>query len=796
MNKLARVAIILGGGLLVIGGLSFLLIVKDLPSPDILNSRQVFESTKIYDRTGEFLLYEIHGEEKRTIIPFEKIPDHVKQATIAIEDANFYKHSAFDIKSIIRAFLVNLTRGRISQGGSTITQQLAKNAFLTPKRTITRKVKELVLAIRLENQFSKDEILNLYLNQIPYGANAYGIEAASQTYFQKHAENLNLAEAALLASLPKAPSYYSPWSTHVQDLMDRKNLVLEKMVELNYIDEKTKKIAQNYKFEFAPKFTSIKAPHFVIAVQDYLNKRYGEDFVRTAGLKVTTTVDWKLQELAEKAVADGAQRNEELYQGKNAALVAQDASTGQVLALVGSKNYFDANDGNFNVATQGLRQPGSTIKPFAYLAAFQKGFTPETVVFDLETEFDATEIPENSYKPQNFDEKFRGPVTLRKALAQSINIPSIKTLYLAGIDAVLRLTKDFGITTLTERSRYGLSLVLGGGEVKLIDLVNAYSVLAQEGIKHKQSLILKVIQDDKILEEYEDDPQKVIEPQYTRLINDILSDVESRAPLFSNSLGLTVFPNQEVALKTGTTNDYRDAWAVGYTPTFVVGVWAGNNDNTPMQKKGSSILAAIPIWNAFMSESLKGRVTETFNHPDPIFTDKPMLKGEYVINYSVGNQNFPQIHDILFYVDKDDPLGPAPKNPERDSQYLNWDEPVQEWVKTNLSNLGNVNQLLPINAQIIGENQEIKINLIWPENGGFIKNPVEITADIKSGINLKSVEIYFNEILLDRVINLGSNYYIYRKNISLENVKTQNKFKISVLNESNIRSEKEIILYK
>mgnify|MGYP001587120358 CR=1 FL=1 len=796
MNKLARVAIILGGGLLVIGGLSFLLIVKDLPSPDILNSRQVFESTKIYDRTGEFLLYEIHGEEKRTIIPFEKIPDHVKQATIAIEDANFYKHSAFDIKSIIRAFLVNLTRGRISQGGSTITQQLAKNAFLTPKRTITRKVKELVLAIRLENQFSKDEILNLYLNQIPYGANAYGIEAASQTYFQKHAENLNLAEAALLASLPKAPSYYSPWSTHVQDLMDRKNLVLEKMVELNYIDEKTKKIAQNYKFEFAPKFTSIKAPHFVIAVQDYLNKRYGEDFVRTAGLKVTTTVDWKLQELAEKAVADGAQRNEELYQGKNAALVAQDASTGQVLALVGSKNYFDANDGNFNVATQGLRQPGSTIKPFAYLAAFQKGFTPETVVFDLETEFDATEIPENSYKPQNFDEKFRGPVTLRKALAQSINIPSIKTLYLAGIDAVLRLTKDFGITTLTERSRYVLSLVLGGGEVKLIDLVNAYSVLAQEGIKHKQSLILKVIQDDKILEEYEDDPQKVIEPQYTRLINDILSDVESRAPLFSNSLGLTVFPNQEVALKTGTTNDYRDAWAVGYTPTFVVGVWAGNNDNTPMQKKGSSILAAIPIWNAFMSESLKGRVTETFNHPDPIFTDKPMLKGEYVIIYSVGNQNFPQIHDILFYVDKDDPLGPAPKNPERDSQYLNWDEPVQEWVKTNLSNLGNVNQLLPINAQIIGKNQEIKINLIWPENGGFIKNPVEITADIKSGINLKSVEIYFNEILLDRVINLGSNYYIYRKNISLENVKTQNKFKISVLNESNIRSEKEIILYK
>ncbi len=782
----------------VAGIIYFFIIIKDLPNADFLSSRQVFESTKIYDRTGETLLYEIHGEEKRTVIPFEEIPNNIKQATIAIEDEGFYTHSAFSIRGLIRGLILKPLSGSRAQGGSTITQQLAKNAFLTSQRSITRKFKELVLAIRLEKKFSKDEILNLYLNQIPYGSNAYGVEAAAKTFFDKKAKDLNLAEAALLASLPQAPSYYSPWGSHSDELMARKNTALEKMATLGLISENEKTEAQNQKLAFADNYTSIKAPHFVMMVQDYLNNKYGEDFVRTTGLKVMTTLDWKLQEGAEKAVAEGAARNQELYEGKNAALVAQDATTGQILALVGSRNYFDKEiEGNFDVATQGLRQPGSATKPLVYAAAFKKGLTPDTVVFDLETEFDNTGDPEKSYKPQNFDEIFRGPVTLRQALSQSINIPAIKTLYLAGIDNFLKLARDFGITTLTERSRYGLSLVLGGGEVKLIDLVNTYSVFAQEGTLHKQSFILKVEDDGKVLEEYADEPANVIEPQYARLINDILSDVKSRAPLFANSLGLTVFPNHEVALKTGTTNDYRDAWAMGYASSLVVGVWAGNNDNSPMFKKGSSILAAVPIWSAFMNEALIDRPGEAFNRPEPIFVQKPMLNGQYVVDYWADGQKYPQIHDLLYYVNKKDPLGPEPTNPENDPQFQNWEEPVLAWAKNNIPNFENsYNKPLPDNAQLKNNDVSLDIEFLTPKNGEFVRNVFYLSADVRSSLNLKKLEVYLNNTPVDNISNLASGVYSYRKNLTVNNLDTQNILKIVATDELNQRAEKEIILYK
>src|SRR3989344_3679182 len=379
---------------------TFAFILNALPNPEQFASRQVIQSTKILDRTGEILLYEIHGEEKRTAIPFEEIPDSIKWATIAIEENNFYKNPAFDWRGITRAAIKNLVSGDYIQGGSTITQQLARNAFLTPEKTVTRKIKELIVALELEKQYSKNEILNLYLNQIPYGGNAYGIEAAAQTFFNKHAEDLNLSESALLASLPRATSYYSPWGKHLDELMKRKNLALEKMSELKYITEKEKEAAKKFPLEFAPQAIGIKAPHFVLEVQDYLNQKYGEDFIRTAGLNVITTLDWTLQQLAEKAVKTGADRNTELYKGHNAALVAQHATSGQIIALVGSKNYFGDPEpencvpgknchfeGNFNVVTQGLRQPGSAMKPFAYVTAFEKGYTPDTVLFDLPTEF-------------------------------------------------------------------------------------------------------------------------------------------------------------------------------------------------------------------------------------------------------------------------------------------------------------------------------------------------------------------------------------------------------------------------
>ena len=584
------------------------------------------------------------------------------------------------------------------QGGSTITQQLAKNAFLSPERTYERKLKELILAYWIEQRYSKDEILNLYLNQISYGANAYGIESASRTYFNKSAKDLNLAEAAILAALPKAPSYYSPWGSHKEELEQRKVYILEQMFKSGFIDEEEKERAGNSKIKFSEQNIGlIKAPHFVMMIKEFLVEKYGEEILEKGGLNVITTLDWKFQKAAEQTIEDGAKRNAELYDGRNAALVAQDPKTGQILALVGSKDYLAEPEpigcepgktcqfeGNFNVASQALRQPGSAFKPLAYITAFQKGYSPETVVFDLPTEFSTygntcpltgiNFFDNNSlcFHPENFDRQFRGPVNLRNALAQSINVPSVKVLYLAGINDSIKTAQNFGITTLTDPSRYGLSLVLGGGEVKLIDLVGAYSVFAQEGVKHRQAFILEVKNSQgKVLEKYLDQATQIIEPQYAKLINNILLDAEARSPLFQNSLNLTVFEGREAALKTGTTNDYRDAWTIGYTPSLIVGVWAGNNNNKPMQKQAGSILAAIPIWHDFMSKVLENYPIEFFNKAEQINQTKPMLNGEYIFNN--------ETHNILYYINKNDPLGPQPSSPETDSQFWNWELPIKNW---------------------------------------------------------------------------------------------------------------------
>ncbi len=704
MVKKKRFLKITGFFLLILMGLAFFIlmmaakIAKELPSPEQFADRQINQSTKIYDRTGETLLYEIHGEEKRTIVPFEEIPDFVKQATISVEDREFYSHKAFDWRAIIRALFVNIIKGRVVQGGSTITQQLAKNAFLSPERTYERKLKELILAYWIEQRYSKDEILNLYLNQISYGANAYGIESASRTYFNKSAKDLNLAEAAILAALPKAPSYYSPWGSHKEELEQRKVYILEQMFKSGFIDEEEKERAGNSKIKFSEQNIGlIKAPHFVMMVKEFLVEKYGEEILEKGGLNVITTLDWKFQKAAEQTIEDGAKRNAELYDGRNAALVAQDPKTGQILALVGSKDYLAEPEpigcepgktcqfeGNFNVASQALRQPGSAFKPLAYITAFQKGYSPETVVFDLPTEFSTygntcpltgiNFFDNNSlcFHPENFDRQFRGPVNLRNALAQSINVPSVKVLYLAGINDSIKTAQNFGITTLTDPSRYGLSLVLGGGEVKLIDLVGAYSVFAQEGVKHRQAFILEVKNSQgKVLEKYLDQATQIIEPQYAKLINNILLDAEARSPLFQNSLNLTVFEGREAALKTGTTNDYRDAWTIGYTPSLIVGVWAGNNNNKPMQKQAGSILAAIPIWHDFMSKVLENYPIEFFNKAEQINQTKPMLNGEYIFNN--------ETHNILYYINKNDPLGPQPSSPETDSQFWNWELPIKNW---------------------------------------------------------------------------------------------------------------------
>jgi len=777
-------------------------LARNLPSVEEITNRQVSQSTKIYDRDGTTLLYEISSGEKRTVVPFDQIPRVLKDSTIVTEDEKFYEEPAFDWRAIVRALLANLTNRQIVQGGSTITQQLAKNAFLTPERTLSRKVRELILATQLNRNYSKDQILSFYLNEIPYGPTAYGVESASWAFFNKSVRDINLAEGALLAALPKAPTYYSPWGSHVSELLSRQRFILEKLFRLGKITKNDLDDALKFKISFAPQSRGLRAPHFTIAVQDYLIQKYGEDLVRRGGLRVLTTLNWKLQELAERVVADGAERNEKLYKGKNAALVAEDARTGQILALVGSRDYFDTkNDGNFSVATQGLRQPGSALKPFVYLVAFQKGFTPDTVVFDVPTEFAANNPScppapsfENENKrcfhPENFDGQFRGPVSLRNALAQSINIPAVKVLYLAGLRTTVETAYRLGLTTLTNPDLYGLSLVLGGGAVKLIDLVGAYSVLAQEGMKRPQTMVLEVRDSrGKILESYRDESERVVDPQPVRVVNDILSDDVARSGLFQGSLSLTVFPDRDVALKTGTSNDYRDAWTVGYTPSLVVGVWAGNNDNAPMQRHGSSLLAAVPIWNSFMVEALKDGSSETFNRPDPALPKKPILGGDYLAGR--------QIHSILYYVNRQDPLGAPPRTPGDDPQFTNWETQVLAWAEKNVPDFKTYNQLSgPAPESPVGTNYNaLSVRIEAPQRGEFIDGKISLLASVVGQNQLSKIRIYLNGQLAEEFDGESKKTYNLAWSFFPKNPQPQNLLEVEAVDEQGLKSRDSVIIY-
>jgi len=785
-------------GLAIAGFIFFFNITRSLPNPEEIVNIQVSQSTKIYDRDGESLLYEIYGEEKRTVIDPSEIPDFVREATISIEDDSFYSHPAFDVRGIIRALVTNFIQGGVVQGGSTITQQLAKNAFLSQERTVSRKIRELILAMRLEQRYSKDEILDLYLNQVPYGGNAYGVEAAAQTFFGKSAKDLNINEAALLAALPQSPSYYSPWGVHVEELIDRKNTVLRRMRELGYIDDAQFDSASALIPDFIPQpETGLQAPHFVIYIQDYLRENYGEEALRADGLRVVTTLDKDLQQLGEEVVKNGVNRNNELYNGGNGALIAIDPQTGHILAMVGSKDYFgdpvpngctpgrDCRfEGNFNVATQGLRQPGSSIKPIAYITAMEGGFTPDTVVWDVPTEF-STRCPSvvnfsnrstSCYHPQNFDLRFRGPVTMREALAQSINVPSVKTLYLAGLDKTIETAEKMGITTLDDPSRLGLSLVLGGGEVRLIELAGAYATLAADGVYRKPVGIIRIenSQGD-VLEEYKEDGRQVLDSQNARIINDILSDVELRSALFQASLNLTIVPGRQVALKTGTTNDYVDAWTFGYTPDLVVGVWAGNNNRDPLTARGGSVLAAVPMWHEFFSEAIVETPNSTFERPDRIFTDNPVLRGELVKD---------SLHTILYHI------GLA-----GDSQFNNWEVGVQRWLQNNSVDEGRFDFVDDSVGNGDGDGS-IDIKIISPKNGLFVSGDLDIEVDISSANSVEGVEVYLNNALVDgRSDDLG-NSFVYKTTLSFDTLDIQNLIVIRVIDDGGFRSDEDIIVFK
>lgn len=698
-------------GFLAIAGIIFIIGVfiyfsKDLPEVGNVNSRFVAESTKIYDRSGEVLLYDIHGEEKRTIIPGSEIPQTIKQATIALEDHAFYTHHGIRFKAILRAVVSQVFGIGTKSGGSTITQQLIKNSILTSERTITRKIKEVILAIELEFTTEKEEILEMYLNEIPYGSNAYGIEAAANTFFGKNAKDLTYDEAAILAALPQAPSRYSPYGLNRELLKGRQERALSEMATLGFISQQqaTDFKAVDVFAKIAKNREEINAPHFVFYVRDYLEEKYGAEYLEKNGLTITTTLDWEKQQIAERIVKEKALENKDNYNAENASLVAIDPKTGEILAMVGSRDYFDEEiDGQVNVALA-KRQPGSSFKPYVYLQSFIEGYTPETILFDVETSFGVDRAPD--YEPQNYDGEFRGPVKIKDALANSLNIPAVKALYLVGLDDTLSLTEDMGITTLNDPDRYGLSLVLGGGEVTLLDHTAAFSVLANKGKRSDKQGILEVKdRDGQTLEEKDDQKaERVIEEEFIDMLSHILSTNKYRIPAFGTSSALA-FNDRPVAAKTGTTNENRDAWTMGYTPEVAVGVWGGNNDNSSMNNRGVGANVAAPIFRDFILEAYPDAEGQEFKKYDSeeVKTGKDILDGEipkvekikvceisddkycgrnkYCTDDSKKERAFFDLHNVLHYIQKDDPRGDKPNNPKDDPAYKNWEEGVVDFYK-------------------------------------------------------------------------------------------------------------------
>jgi 1A family penicillin-binding protein len=611
---------------------------KDLPRPEKFTEREFTESTKIYDRTGQTMLYELYNEEKRDVISLDQISPYAKNAAIAVEDAKFYQHHGIDLTGILRSIQIDFILRKPISGGSTISQQLIRSTFLTTEKTIGRKAKEIILTIELERRYSKDKILEWYLNQVPFGPNLYGIESASQSYFKKSAKDVSLSQAATLAAMIQSPSYYY---NHLDEVQKRRDYVLDRMVSENYILKDEADSAKNEKIEFADIFNPIKAPHFVLYVKDYLTQKYGEEFLQKGGLKVYASLDVSMQETAEKIVSEESKKNI-ATNAYNEALVAIDPKTGEILAMVGSADWNadplpegctpGANckfDPKVNVAAYGIgRQPGSSFKPFVYATAFQKGAcSDKTIVIDEPTDFGVW--GGKHYQPQNYDGLFRGPVTIRSALAQSLNVPSVKVLmYYAGIKDSIENAKKFGITTFKDTSYYGPSIVLGGGEVRLLDMVSAYGVFAAEGLRIPATPIVK-IEDTKgnIVEQNPKTPRRVLEPDVARLISDILSDNAARTPMFGAN-SLLNFPDYQVAVKTGTTSDYRDGWTLGYTPSIVVGVWAGNSDNTPINRGSSGAMIASPTWHRFMQSYLTTHSKEYFTKPYSEVQPQPQTQPE------------------------------------------------------------------------------------------------------------------------------------------------------------------------
>lgn len=705
-----------------------------IPNIENIAKLKAEQSTKIYDKTGEVLLYNIYENESRTSIPLDNISPYFKMALVAVEDKDFYKHSGVKLLSFLKATYITLVEGG-RRGASTITQQVVKNTLLTNERSYERKMKEIILAYKLENIWTKGDILGLYVNEIPFAGVIYGIEEASLYYFDKHASEITLAESAYLAAMLPKPSYFKKnkkeWSL-------RKDLVLSLMKDQDLItdNEYTDAKKEEVEFVFRTSRSGLKAPHFVFYVIDKLEEKYGKESLRSNGMKVITTLDFKLQEKIEEIVKERVLENEEEYGVENASVVAIESESGEILSMVGSRDYFDEKiDGKVNIATS-KRQPGSSFKPIVYLSAFIEGYTPETVVWDVNTEFnlrcpvstinefsegeeDTIESFEDGiyinkkgretkcYRPRNFDSHtshpFKGPMKMKNALPESRNIPAIKTLYLVGIEKAIENAKLFGIKSLNKTSNhYGLGLVLGGGEVKLLNLVSTYGTFSNEGIRVEPNSILEVFdRNNQSIYKHMEEKRRVVDSKYVKNLNKILSNNELKYPTFGHN-SILYFKDREVASKTGTTNDNRDSWTVGYDDGHIsLGVWAGNNDNRSA-KKNPGKAVTYKIWKESMQEALKEYPNSDFSKaPDLVkFNGKPSLRGvlkggvtipidiktgvlatEDTPKEFIKEIVIPSYHSLLHWVKKDDPTGPVPVT--KDQAYDHWENGVQEWTTQN-----------------------------------------------------------------------------------------------------------------
>ena len=737
----------------------FAYFASQIPNPEELENRIIVESTKIYDRTGDYLLYEAGKDIKRTSVKLEEISPYLQKATVAAEDDDFYTHPGIDIKGITRALIFDVLKGRNGeiQGGSTITQQFVKNALLTPERTLSRKIKEIILSLEIERRYSKDKILEFYLNYVSYGSIFYGVEAASQNYFQKPVKELTLAEAATLASITRSPTYYLK---HPKEREERKNWVLDRMVALKFIEREVAETAKSEKItlEIAP--NQMAAPYFVQEVEKQLLEIYGDNYKRM-GLRVFTTLNFNLQKIAENTVSEWAPKIEKWYNAKNAALVVINPQTGEILAMIGGRNF---KESQVNIWTpekkESFQSPGSSFKPIVYATAFKKGYTPETIIWDVKTNFGGNP----NYIPRNYDGKYRGPVKMKDALAQSLNIPAVKTLYLAGIDEVANTAKSMGmIESFKEYEDAGLSMAIGGKEVVPLELASAFGVFATEGVRHLPSYILKIEdRSGKTIFEPEPHPIKVLDSEICRQINYILSDNKLRAPMFGSRSWLYLGP--WAAAKTGTAatpkGKITDAWTIGYTTNLVTGVWVGNNDNKPLYSSAAN--AAAPLWWHFMKEATKNQPHQGFTLPKKIKTGKPILDG-YLPNNKIKidkisgklatsltppelieERSFSQPHSILYFINKDDPRGPYPVNPENDPMFKRWEAGVKAWAKST-----GGQYLIPTEEDDIHtkENKpEIEVISLPIKNEGLgtVSFSIKITAP-KGIANIEVLELFPQE---------------------------------------------------